>query len=87
MMNTKHSVMTIVFLFYLLLGSTAGWSQSSKPGDVALTWQELQELLKLDTDEIRLTWAEFQTLLRQTGNQVDIDFKDKEGIVTLKHDQ
>ncbi len=87
MMNTKHSVMTIVFLFYLLLGSTAGWSQSSEPEDFSLTWQELQELLKLDTDEIRLTWAEFQTLLRQTGNQVDIDFKDKEGIVTLKHDQ
>jgi len=87
MINKKYFLVMVVLLICPLLGSYVGWSQSTDLEDTALTWQDIRELLKLDTDEIRMTWAEFQKLLAQTGNQVDIDFKDEDGIVTLTRDQ
>ncbi|MCP4396487.1 MAG: hypothetical protein GY801_04115, partial [bacterium] len=82
----------VIVLFILLScclfpGSKLSWSQVAETEDFALTWQDIQKLLNLDTEEIRLTWTEFRTLLEQTGNQVDIDFKDTDEIVTLKREQ
>lgn len=85
-MNTKYSIISIVFFSCLLFASTIGWSQPSDSGGMGLTWQDLQELLELNTEKVRLTWPEFRKLLEQTGNQVTIDFEDHDGIVTLKRE-
>lgn len=52
-----------------------------------VNWSDLQELLKLDSDEIQMSWDEFQLIMRQAGGDVQTDVSLKEGVVTLKRDQ
>lgn len=87
MIKKKHFILIVFLLFCLFFIGYASPDKSEENDGITLTWQDLQKLLDLQTDKIKITWKEFQKLLEQAGNQINMNFDIKEGIVTIKRSQ
>lgn len=82
--------MWICLILFIGNGVSAPIIASAEPDEsskVTLTWDELQDLLDINRDDVRLTWEEFQQLLKQTGDDVQINYSVKNGFVILPREQ
>lgn len=75
--------------FYLLivLALVPIQSVAEEPTRLRLNWADLNEMLRLDSDEIQITWDEFQKLMHQTGQELEVEVTMTDGLVTLKRQQ
>lgn len=82
----------IVLMFTLVFSTLFFFStlnaEDSKPAShVNMAWEEFKKFLKLDTPEIQLTWDEFKKLVAQTGEDRDVRYNLKDGMVIMTRQQ
>ncbi len=93
--QVKHFVisMIIVMLMGMIFSGANNMLYGESPKEdntnssVRISWEELKELLKIDSDEIILTWDEFKKLIAQTGNEVKVEYNLQNGKVVLTREQ
>ncbi|MCK4524494.1 hypothetical protein KAU15_06170, partial [candidate division WOR-3 bacterium] len=93
--QVKHFVlsMIIVMLMGMIFPGASNMLYAESPKEdnmnssVRISWDELKELLKIDSDEVILTWDEFKKLIAQTGSEVKVEYNLQNGKVVLTREQ